>query len=505
MKTISTKILSGAVLLGGVLFASCQRTGVNASGLVNPIDTRDGSFTIVGNLSDYQTRAHDAVWDAGDQIGVFAFTAGTSNLFNNFANVQYNTVDVAGIFKAANGGVVLKGTEKADITAYYPFASGLNGNTYVVNVSDQSDLKKLDLLWGKGTLTADATTQTVPVKFAHKLSLIQIRFTSKAGETLPASIKASLKGVKTVATFDVASGAFTLGETTGDITLPAKDGALNLILLPGDVLSGLEFDFDGKVVPFKFPEVYTLKENTKYTFTFTPTKDLKSVTLQVDGSSISDWGSEVTFEGDVPYGDVVDPGTPDPGTPEEPGVPAPEPGTPSELSLAFQGGDFESDLKLNNFGLLKDKTNGLTVAIEDKEGVNGSKGLVIKGTWPKDSYPKNKNPYLFTSIDSKATASTKSMSFMLKGTAEGAISINVYDNTAKYVPFNLGTVNGEKTLSKAASNQYSGSIDTKGEWVKITLNLEGIELNTTGTGSTFAFKIAGDKNYDIVIDNIELK
>lgn len=494
MKTISTKILSGAVLLGGMLFASCQRTGVDASGLVNPIDARDGSFTIVGNLSDYQTRAHDAVWDAGDQIGVFAFTAGTSNLFNNFANVQYNTVDAAGVFKAANGGVVLKGTEKADIAAYYPYASGLKGNTYAVNVSDQSDLKKLDLLWGKGTLTADATTQTVPVKFAHKLSLIQVRFTPKAGETLPASIKTSLKGVKTAATFDVASGAFTLGETTGDVTLPAKDGAVNLILLPGDVLSGLEFDFDGKVVPFKFDAPYTLKENTKYTFTFTPTKDLKSVTLQVDGSSISDWGSEVTFEGEVPYGDVVDPGTPDPGTPD-PGTPDPE--KPATLSLAFPGSDFETQVDFGKYGL-KD------AEIQDGVGIDGSKALHISGT------PSGNN-YVFStpSTNAKAGQAYNSLTFKVKGTSGKSLSVWVYDEAGTVHVFNVADVTGDKTVAEAGqatnSAQYGGLINTNGQWVTITLNLGGLKLKSGGSGNCFSFKDGKSVVYDLYLDNIELK
>lgn len=489
MKTISTKILSGAMLLGGMLFASCQRTGIDASGLVNPIDARDGSFTIVGNLSDYQTRAHDAVWDAGDQIGVFAFAAGTSDLFNNFANVQYNTVDAAGVFKAANGGVVLKGTEKADIAAYYPYASDLKNNTYTVNVSDQSDLKKLDLLWGKGTLTADATTETVPVKFAHKLSLIQVKFTPKTGETLPASIKASLKGVKTAATFDVASGALTLGETTGDVTLSAKDGALNLILLPGEVLSGLEFDFDGKVVPFKFPESYTLKENTKYIFTFTPTKDLKSVTLQVDGGSISDWGSDVTFEGDVPYGDVVDPGTPDPGTPD--------PGTPSTLSLAFPGSDFETAFNDGGYGM-KD------AQIVDGVAIDGSKALHISGT------PSGNN-YVFStpSTNAKAGQAYNSMTFKVKGTSGKSLSVFVWDESDTVHVFNVADVTGDKTVAEAGqvtnSAQYGGLINTNGQWVTITLNLGGLKLKSGGSGNCFSFKDGKSVVYDLYLDNIELK
>ena len=491
MKTISTQMLTGAMLLGGALFASCQRAGVDASDLVNPLDARDGSFTIVGNLSDYQTRAHDAVWDAGDQIGVFAFNPGTADLFNNFANVQYNTVDAAGVFKAANGGIVLKGSEKADIAAYYPYTSALQGSTYAVNVADQSDLKKLDLLYGKGTLTADATTATVPVKFAHKLSLVQIQFTPKTGETLPATIKATLKGAKTAATFDVVSGALTLGTTTSDLTLTAQNGAINLILLPGDVLSGLEFDFDGKVVPFTFDAPYTLQEGKKYLLKFIPTTGETGVELVLDANSINDWDLEVTFETEVPYGDAVNPDPTDPGTPD-PGTPDPE--IPSTLSLAFPGADFETTPDFGQFGLKYSE-------VQDGVGMDGSKALYISGT-------PTKTQYVFSTPTTNAEAGKtySTLTFWIKGTAVGkSLSVNVYNpGVDVYAPFNLGEVTGDVTVTPSATNGYNGNIDTAGKWVKITLDLTGLELNTSGSGNTFAFKINAG-TYDLYLDNIELK
>ena len=501
MNTIS-KLFSGAALLSVALFSSCQRTGGLESELVNPLDARDGSFTIVGNLADYKTRAHDAVWDAGDNIGVYAFLPGTTTLLKEYANLQYNTVDAAGVFKASNGGIVLLKDEKADVTAYYPFSQATQGTTYNVDVTNQSDLKKIDLLWGKGTLTADINTTTVPVKFNHKLSLIQLRFTPKAGETLPKTIKATFKGAKTAATFDVASGMLTPGDATGDINLTASGAAINLILLPGDVLSGIEFEFDGVKVPYAFETPYTLAEDTKYTFNFSPYNDGNAVVLNVQGS-IEDWGNEVTFTDEIPYSGTetpADPGTEEPGT-EEPGTEEPGTGDPETpaLSLAFPGSDFETDPNVGTFGYK-------FAQIEEGVGMNGTKALHISGN-------STKTEFVFSTptINAPKTTPTK-LTFWIKGTSSAkSISINVYAADKSYWGFNPGDITVSETVTAKGTtasggfvNDYNGIINTGNEWVQITLDLTGVTLNTSGSNNTFGFKI-NKSEYDLYLDNIELK
>ena len=373
MNTIS-KIFSGAALLSVALFSSCQRGSIEDNGLVNPLDARDGSFTIVGNLANYQTRAHDAVWEAGDKIGAFAFQKGTTTAFGDFANVEYNTVDAAGIFKASNGGITLKGTETADIVAYYPYsATAVTGTTLAVNVATQDPLKNIDVLWGKGTVTADVNTPTVPVTFTHKLSLVEIKFEAKEGYALPAEMKAKLTGVTTDASLNIADGTLTAGSTKGDLEFTAASNAIQAILIPGEKLSKIDFTFDGIAKSFTFTAPYTLEAGKKYTFTFRPYVEQATVMLEIvaggEQGSITDWGTDATFEPtDLEYGNE-EPGTEEPGT-EEPGTE--DPATPA-LALAFPGADFESAI---DFG-----TNPLRLAtVEDGAGYDGTKGLHIVAT-----------------------------------------------------------------------------------------------------------------------------
>lgn len=494
MRLIS-QILTGATLLSTMLFASCQRTAGVEGDLINPIDTRDGSFSIVGNLQDYATRAHDTEWNAGDRIGVFAYEAGKTTILKGYSNLAYTTVDKAGVFKAANGGVVLTGSEKADITAYYPYSDQLQGTKLSLDIKNQADPKALDLLRGKSAVTADASTKTLPVKFNHCLSLVQIRFKPKEGATLPKSIKATLKGATTAATFDVADGALTNGEKKSDLTLSAKDGSISLILLPGQVIDGFEFEVDGTKVPYSFKTPYTLKANTKYTFSFTPNNGKIFLIISADGTegSISDWGDEVTFEDDLYYGKADDP--------DKPGM-GDDPENPAKGVLAFPGADFETMADFGKFGLKDSK-------IVEGKGVNDSKALQISGT------PKGNN-YVFSTPTTNANAgkSYSKLTFMMKGTAKKkSLSINVYNNGGKtYDGFNLGIVTGPVTIKTNGStkdkkyvNLYDGNIDTKGEWVLVTLDLTGVELNTSGSGNTFAFKDGKEGDYDLYIDDIRLQ
>ena len=501
MKTF-TKILSGAALLSVAALASCQRTGVEEGLLVNPLDARDGSFSIVGNLNDFQTRAHDAVWEADDKIGVFALNPGETTIFNNFANLQYATVDASGVFKASNGGVVLTKEDKADVAAYYPYAAGLQGTTYDINLATQTPLKNIDLLWGKGTLTADVNTSTVPVKFNHKLSLVQIRFAAKDGIKLPSSIKAAFKGMTTQGTLDAATGALTPGSAKGNLELTAANNAIDLILMPGDVLSAIDFTFDGFTVPYTFDTPFTLAEDTKYILTFTPYADGSAVVLSLQ-SSIEDWGNEVTFTDEIPYGAGEESGGEEPGG-EEPDPVDPvepdEPDTPT-LSLAFPGADFETDPDVGKFGY-KDAT------IEAGVGIDGSKALHISGT-------PGGNNYIFStpSSNAKAGETYTSITFWIKGTATGkSLSINVYDADGKYWGFNLGDVTGSKTVTAKGTtadggfvNDYNGTIDTGGQWIQITLDIAGLAINTSGSGNFIAFKDGKEAPYDLYLDNIELK
>ena len=174
-------------------------------------------------------------------------------------------------------------------------------------------------------------------------------------------------------------------------------------------------------------------------------------------------------------------------------TPQPDPDQPK---LLFPGGDFENwdafISNLNKFGLKNYATQA--------DGGRTGKAMLIKGT------PKG-NDYVFTTKpQADGPTSGNAITFYIKGTANGrSLSLNVYTSDGNYKAFNLGTVNdtSDVNLEVAANNQYTGAIDTKGEWVKVTLNISGLELSTTD--NLFGLKVGRGAAFDLLLDDFTIE
>lgn len=157
---------------------------------------------------------------------------------------------------------------------------------------------------------------------------------------------------------------------------------------------------------------------------------------------------------------------------------------------AFLGG-------LNSFGLKAGYT-GQSVA----GGRDGSGALELKGT------PAG-NDYVFTALHKTAfTESPSKISFYIKGTAAKSLSLNVYvaekddKGNNKFLAFNLEDCTADKTLDVAPNNQYNGTINTAGQWVKVTLNVAGTSFSRVEGESIFALKVGKSSAYDLLVDDI---
>lgn len=171
----------------------------------------------------------------------------------------------------------------------------------------------------------------------------------------------------------------------------------------------------------------------------------------------------------------------------------------SSTSLWFNGADFEDWTAFEEAIGVKKLQSYATQSSD--EAYQGSSSLHIKAN-------ASGNDYVF-SVKAPASgykAPTKFISFYIKGTSAKSLSMNVYDNDENYATYNLGDLGDEDvTLEEVGSNQYAGTIDTNGKWVKVTLNISSISssLQTTGGGDIFAIKIGKKSDYNIYIDNIE--
>lgn len=166
-------------------------------------------------------------------------------------------------------------------------------------------------------------------------------------------------------------------------------------------------------------------------------------------------------------------------------------------NLLFAGADFENWTtflgSLNSYGL----TEGLAVQGMGT-GRDGSNSFYLNGT------TGSTNPFVFTVKAEAATvpANPSKITMWVKGSSAKSLSFNL-DTATGRVFFNLGELGAENvTLSTQANNQYTGAINTNGEWRLVTLNISGLVLNSPN--DLLAMKAGSGTDYDIHIDNIKI-
>lgn len=176
-------------------------------------------------------------------------------------------------------------------------------------------------------------------------------------------------------------------------------------------------------------------------------------------------------------------------------------------NLLFAGSDFENWTtflgSVNSFGLKPYAVQGIGT------GTLGTNSLSLSGT-------PTANDYVFTisaSAQGNIPANPTKITFWVKGTSAKSLSLNIYRSTSGYDVFNVDNLlNTPVTLSKATlntsnngTNSYTGTIDTSGQWVKITLDISDVDFNSSTTGDIFALKVGKEALYNLHIDNIEIQ
>lgn len=249
--------------------------------------------------SGIQTRAYDATWEAGDEIGIFGYTQGDAPA-QTYANAQYVTRNGNGSFIPAqevNTIYLLTDNTPLDFVAYYPYTAGLENSIYTVDVTDQSDQSAIDLMVADWE-SADRISSKVSFNFVHKLSKIVINLAPGMGVTGDEleGMTVQLTGQKTAATFDVTQPDGTVSITDPDqsVTLTLKANAEGTfaegIVLPSDDYGGMTLHLilaDGGFFNWTLnysTEADQFKAGHKYTYNITVNRTDLYVT-----STISDW------------------------------------------------------------------------------------------------------------------------------------------------------------------------------------------------------------------------
>lgn len=248
------------------------------------------------------SRASGSAWSDGDKVGIYMNAGGT-----DFENYEY-TASADGALTAA--GKTLKYPEEgtADFFAYYPYQTSISNKTYAVNVSDQSDPTKIDLLYA--TKTGISNGEAVNFAFSHQLSQIVINITKDETIANLNGLKIQVKGMNTQASFALADGTLTSTDSKADfdMNVNAEGTTAEAIVIPTADLTGAELVFtlaDGKSFGWDLTQsaVSSFDKGTKYTYNASLSMTNGQPSADMGNATIEDWDSQAGGDINVDFGE----------------------------------------------------------------------------------------------------------------------------------------------------------------------------------------------------------
>ncbi|MDR0333086.1 MAG: fimbrillin family protein [Dysgonamonadaceae bacterium] len=285
-----------AVAIVALLFVSCNKENEIENPLDRPNQVRF-SATVGNGVATPRVSGTD--WTAGNAIGVFALNAGqsltTAGIFDDASNIRFTT-NGSGNFIVGNQSeaIIFPATGNLDFIAYYPFSPDVTEFTLPINVSDQSDQTKIDVLYSNNATGYNNANHNVQLQFARKMA--QLVFNVANGDGVPslAGLTVEIDGLATEGSMNLANGDITLS-TTGNITVVPVIASDNLsaqaisIMLPTQNLSTatVRFTLNGQVFNWT-PPAQIIASGMRYTYNFQlSTTGLEE--LNPTGSIIDDW------------------------------------------------------------------------------------------------------------------------------------------------------------------------------------------------------------------------
>lgn len=239
------------------------------SSCTNDIQSLMDADRAVTFTTDAAHRATGTAWEAGDAIGVFMAASGETAGAD--AAVRYETPSGDGNFSSASPLYFPSDGSAVDFVAYYPYDASLNGTTYKVNVSDQSEPAKIDLMRADNLRGLSLTNRTARLDFDHELATLTLRLTATDGTALD-GLTATLEDVATQADFDLTTGAFSAPTATADVAMrvtaeSATSATATALLIPGTYAEGLKVTLRlGGKAQTVAPALTQLAGGSDYTF-----------------------------------------------------------------------------------------------------------------------------------------------------------------------------------------------------------------------------------------------
>lgn len=280
--------------------------GHSCSNIQEELNTSDQSEAIefYSNIIKPTTRVVGTQWENQDAIGLTSFEAGKQDAQVS-KNVKYVTSG-NGKFTASNVSEAIKIEPKQtlDFVAYYPFNESVKSNQIEIDLSNQSNRSKLDLLYASNVKGVSSADQKLELNFKHQLSQVILVFNKGGGITsLEGFDVASIEGVLTSGVFDIVSGKLNVESTKSALSniqiLKTKEEAIvSFLILPGQALNDIVIKSTVEGKNFKLNLKNSIaKSATKYTYTAVVSLD--GTVSVAPGADIEDWEVEKDDEQDL--------------------------------------------------------------------------------------------------------------------------------------------------------------------------------------------------------------
>lgn len=210
---------------------------------------RQGELTITSSSIKHETGFK---WQQNDKIGVSQYDDNNNAIASNVA--YYNIAEDGAVanFKASDKNQAIYADEVANnLVLYYPYSSEANDNKVPIDLTNQTNYRKTDLIVGRidnaSELRSDeANSDKDGIIFKQKLSLLKLNLNVGANITQDdlGKIEVRLKGIKCSGRYNLITDEMELADESGDVDpMVSKDGgeSINIVVIPqaveGDVLN----------------------------------------------------------------------------------------------------------------------------------------------------------------------------------------------------------------------------------------------------------------------------
>ena len=240
-------------------------------------------------------------WSIGDTIGITAYISDNKEIYSNYINKRYNATGSNSFMPATAEDEIFQG-HAVDFIAYYPYKVDAY-TSYAISLKEQSDQKKLDLLYSNNAKNKTNMSSTIELAFNHVLSKIIINSTTsgslEAKDLCGMSI--TINNVYNEGTFDLVNGVIETSSNKSSIKMKteASGSVSEAIIIPGST-SDVSFTIElanGFVYDANFPQGKQFAPGHIYVFNVTITQS----GISLNPIEVEDWN----WDGVIPDGEIA--------------------------------------------------------------------------------------------------------------------------------------------------------------------------------------------------------